>query len=100
MASADVPLRIEFENFKRRQTATVATLAAVVNVLSNSRIAVIDHYTDLEAEDYHQYSAIFLIADIDGSPAFLRVGDSGNPVDNRNQFEDLVGTKFMRATVE
>jgi hypothetical protein len=100
MESADVPLRIEFESFKRRQTATVATIAAVVNILASSQIAVVDHYTDLAAEDYHQYSAIFLIADIDGSPAMLRVGDSGNPVDNRNQFEDLVGTKFMRATIE
>lgn len=100
MSAADVPLRIEFEKFKRRQTAIIASLSGVVSILAGSQIAVVSFYTDLAAGDYTQYMAILLLSDVDDDPAMLTRGDTGAAVDNRNQFEDAAGNKFKRINIE
>ena len=100
MSAADVPLRIEFEKFKRRQQAIIASLSGVVSILAGSQIAVVSYYTDLAAGNYTQYMAILLLSDVDDDPAMLTRGDTGLAVDNRNQFEDGAGNKFKRINVE
>lgn len=100
MSAADVPLRIEFEKFKRRQQAIIASLSGIVSILAGSQIAVVSYYTDLAAGNYTQYVAILLLSDVDDDPAMLTRGDTGSAVDNRNQFEDGAGNKFKRLNIE